>query len=151
MRYIFKIYFLPISRQYTVVLPSQNHNSFCIAIQLFSFLKQTRNVPNFWLIKNLALATSKELYTHTEHAIRFSASPRITWILIYKPYNSLQKLKEISSVYLSEVFQTTEQRQNRYAFPKWTLFHLNLTFLKNKITPSITSKRAFKRTVVKQF
>ena len=38
-------------RQYNVVLPSQNRNSFCIAIQLFLFLKKKRaNVRNFGLI-----------------------------------------------------------------------------------------------------
>ena len=90
------------------------------------FWKQTGNVPNFCLIKILSLATRKELYTNTEHAIRFLALQRITLILTCETLNSLQKLKDIHPVYLREVFQTTEQRQNRYACPNWTLFYLNL-------------------------
>ena len=50
-----------------------------------SFWKQTGNAPNFWLINIRTLSTCKELYTNTKHAIRFSASQRIMWILTYKP------------------------------------------------------------------
>ena len=64
--------------RYNVVLPSQNRNSFCIAIQLFLLLKKRANVPNnFGLIWIYTLANHKEL-PQQPNMQSVSASQRIT-------------------------------------------------------------------------